>query len=215
MSDPMAVEVPAGFLNAALGIRLAQDPETMYLTFGTKLRDSVSGPIAPGTVVDLGTALANALKPRLDSDWTFVEMKMQQGPAGPNTPPAGVGPIFNGPLNIVGTGALTGTLPVNSAHLISKRTGQGGRRNQGRFYFPGVAEGGVNDLGILDGAQVSALNTVFASFLNVLDGHATFEGMWILHNFAPGAGGPLLPPTRVTALITQPLIATQRRRLRR
>jgi hypothetical protein len=56
---------------------------------------------------------------------------------------------------------------------------------------------------------------VFASFLGVLDGSATFDGMWILHSFPPGSAGPFLPPTQVISLICQPLIATQRRRLRR
>jgi hypothetical protein len=211
----MATEVPAGFFNAALGMRLTGDPETMYLTFGVKAGTSSTGPISPGSVTTLGTDLANTLKGRLDGDWSFTEMKMQAGPAGPNTPEGGVGPQYAQPLNIAGTSTAFGQLPVNSAHLITKKTGIGGRRNQGRFYFPAVQELGVSDLGILDNGQLSAINTAFGNFLAVLDSSTTFAGMYLLHSFPPGSSGPFLAPTRVTSLICQPVIATQRRRLRK
>jgi hypothetical protein len=187
----------------------------MYLTFGTRLLEGIVGPPSQGSVQTLGTNLAGKLQGRLDSDWTFSELKMQAGPSGPNTPNGGQGPTYVAALNLFGQAATSTTIPQNSAYLIRKSTGVGGRRNQGRFYFPGVLENSVNDQGVIDASQIAGQNTAFANFLAEFDTNPTFRGMFIMHSYPPGTNGPLLPPTKVTSLICQPVIATQRRRLRR
>jgi hypothetical protein len=99
-------------------------------------------------------------------------------------------------------------LTPNTAILVRKSTTQGGRMNQGRFYIPGYTESGVDDAGVVLPGDVTLLQLTMDALITHLQ---TLEiPMVLLHGKSDGLGLPLA----VTKLSVQPLVATQRRRLR-
>jgi hypothetical protein len=104
------------------------------------------------------------------------------------------------------------SLPANCSVLVKKVTGVGGRKNRGRNFFPFViAEGDVTEVGVVGAARLANLQNAADIWLDQLDtggvgGLAT--PMYILHS-----GNEI--PTPVSNLVVDPIIATQRRRLRR
>jgi hypothetical protein len=139
---------------------------------------------------------------------TFVEL---MGPSTSlNETLIHVGPSPDGPVGnyaeVVVAGNTGAQVTPQVAVLVRKRSLLGGRKNRGRFYLPGLIEGGVNEGGLLSEATYTAWQSAASAFLTALDtaGHA----MVILHN-AVGA------PTPVSALVLDTKVATQRRRLRR
>lgn len=118
------------------------------------------------------------------------------------------------PLTIVYTDTDTGSLSFNgvspnTAVLVSKVTGVGGRRNKGRMFLPGLlANSDVGETGLLGGAQLTAIQADVNDWFDVLETNAT--PMYILHNDPPVG----VTPTLVSALTVEPLAATQRRRMR-
>jgi hypothetical protein len=112
------------------------------------------------------------------------------------------------------TGGTSGSVfPQNSAYLIHKRTAFGGRPGRGRMYLPGVDEGRADNTGVIPSATQSSFNTALATWLTTLAGKTNITGMWLLHDDqGAGAGLSAYP---ITGLQLDPVIATQRRRLRR
>ena len=104
-----------------------------------------------------------------------------------------------------GSLAVTQTSPA-TCYLIRKYTGFGGRRGRGRMYIPGPVENDVNVAGDLQSSRVTALTTACAGFLT--DMQTAGCSLVVLHNDGT-------PPYGVTELRVDPIIATQRRRLRR
>lgn len=104
-------------------------------------------------------------------------------------------------------GASSGTaMPPNVAWLLQKRTSTGGRRGRGRNYFPGVTEDAVDDGGTVDSGVLAGWATNIEDFLT-----AMAAGDWtprLLHQSSP------FLPSVVTSIVPQPLVATQRKRLR-
>lgn len=111
----------------------------------------------------------------------------------------------------IGTGEATGDfLPQNCSFLMQKRSDLGGRRNRGRMYWPIISEGNVNEVGEISSGFLSTLNTFADNFLAEAQNAANnLSAMVILHS----SGDPT--PAVVTSVSVTPLIATQRRRLRR
>jgi hypothetical protein len=104
-------------------------------------------------------------------------------------------------------------VPQNTSYLIQKRSGTAGRRNRGRLYLPGVAEGNVDHKGLLTSATVSTINTALSGWLAKFATTIGFvDSMVILHSSGISATPA---PTVVNALVVDPVVATQRRRLRR
>jgi len=99
--------------------------------------------------------------------------------------------------------------PPNCAHLVRKKTGRSGKQHRGRMYVPAclAPESTINDAGVWD-AEISFATHAghFQSWLD--DMYSKFLPMVILHN------DPAEPPTPVTTLQLQQLLATQRRRMR-
>ena len=124
---------------------------------------------------------------------TLCEVKF-----GPND----VGPVGTDTAGTAG-GEPGDQAPPNVAWLLTKRTALGGRANRGRMFIPGPPEAFITASGTM---AASALQTAADDFLDALA--TTGTPMVILHN---GTGDP----TPVTQLISEPRVATQRRRLRR
>jgi hypothetical protein len=103
--------------------------------------------------------------------------------------------------------------PSNTAFLLKKITGKGGRRHQGRMFYPGVNEGNVDSLGQVGGTIVASFNTLLAQYVIDCETVAGVLGLFILHS----QPNNLLidDPTRITAIQCDGRVATQRQRLRR
>lgn len=109
-------------------------------------------------------------------------------------------------------GAGGSVLPQNCALLVRKVTGLGGRKNRGRMYIPSIVqEADVSGVGRIDAADVDIFQGVANTFLLSLAGDGSTPDLtpFILHR-----DGVSLP-TEVVDLQVDPVIATQRRRLRR
>lgn len=121
--------------------------------------------------------------------------------------------------------------PSNSAVLIEKRTAQRGRQHQGRMFFPGIVdEDAVGSGGGISTVVVAALQVVAGDWASGLVAHADVGEIVILHtdfirnpavahddvdNVAYRIANPIADtPTVVTAVVVDPVLATQRRRMR-
>ncbi len=194
--------IPSGFVHVAHHLRYVSDPEDMIVTY------AVSRP--EGSIGDL-TALANALHGafqtawggQLNSGYTHPRVTVRLGIDGA---PDIVAESNTAIGNFTGSSAV---LPSNCALMVKKITGQGGRRNKGRMYIPGYAEGVVDGNGFLNGADVTSLRTVVQNWRTAIAGLADVGEVVLLHSLVGQA------PTVVTNFDIDPRIATMRRRMRR
>lgn len=118
------------------------------------------------------------------------------------------GIVYNDPVSITGSFARP-TPPINCSLLVDKRTGAGGRRGRGRMFVPPatLAEGDISSLGVILGADVTSIQASWDVFFGELEDNTLQPTLW--HATAPFLGDP------ITSFVVQPLIATQRRRLRK
>lgn len=109
-------------------------------------------------------------------------------------------------------GATTGAYtPPNVALLVKKQAILHAGQRPGRLYIPGMPEGSVNEDGVVDAAYITGNQPSFNNFLSGLSGAGSNQ-LVIVHFTGPDdASGSV---TEVTALPIQPVVATQRRRLR-
>lgn len=202
----MALIIPTGTTEVAVQIRRTGDPDPWYVTFAV---DSINYLEDPEGLRDLiETGFCGQLEGRIPSDTAFTGIQLRVGNTGgdPLT-------LFYS-INVPGIGSGT-TLPQNCAVLLNKVTTRPGRTGKGRMYWPTIPEADVNGLGQIDGTVVSGWNTTLAAVLENLANPAGDEDpapMCLLHNTgAPGG----TDPTPIVGLTCAPIIATQRRRLRR
>lgn len=119
--------------------------------------------------------------------------------------PNDTGGAFDLPADIDGTLSGNSVTP-NVTLLVKKLTTAGGRAGRGRFYWPGIQEGVVNDYGVLDSGAKDTFQGLFDDFRSSLLGFDLIPTL--LHNSAE-------TPDAITAFEVQTLVATQRRRLGR
>lgn len=106
-------------------------------------------------------------------------------------------------------GTSTGDpLPNNSALLVKKLTGLGGRKNRGRNYYPDVLVSAVDGSGVIDVSSRDSYQTAWDTFIAELNGVPGLESPHLLHSDEADN------PTLITAFVVQSKIATQRRRMR-
>lgn len=123
------------------------------------------------------------------------------------------GPLDVGPTGVSGI-AVPGVngsdqAPPNVAALVKKNTGLGGRAGRGRLYFPAIPENEIGDAGVLDDTWYGLFVLKWEDFYNELIGLDVIPE--VLHN----AGSPIVVPSPIVTLMPDPVVATQRRRLRR
>lgn len=100
----------------------------------------------------------------------------------------------------------------NVAVLVRKLGVFHAGQKPGRFFLPGIEESAVDEDGMLTTTFISAMNALLAAFLSGLSGAGSNQLVTV--HFAPTA--PLAGVTTdVTQLVTDPKVATQRRRLRK
>lgn len=111
-------------------------------------------------------------------------------------------------LGQLGDGGPT-MIPQNGCYLVHKHTTDAGRGSQGRFYVPGVPENLVNNYGVIESAEVANWNGVLSTFFTAVNTTADIP-LVVNH----GEGSTLGLFSSVDGLFLDPVIATQRRRLR-
>lgn len=189
----MGVVIPAGHSLVAHEIRMANDNESMFVTYGINLAPT-DGQVAQ----QLHAIQGNILSDFMGSNFSVTKAIV--------TTPIAVFESTAAPF--VGPNSAN-TVPSNTAVLVKKLSGLRGRSNRGRMYVPGVHEGDVNPNGTISAGVVTALQG-FADLM--LDGFSEVGGgcqMVILHDQTVSD-----PPTIVTELQVDPVVATQRRRMR-
>jgi hypothetical protein len=199
----MALVIPFGYAHVVHSIVQASDPEPMAMTYGVEAQAFTT---AAAIATDCANAFKECMAEVFSNQFTLVSTEVVFQDVDPGPPSIGVSAISQ-----IGAGTDP-VMPQNNAYLIHKRTATGGRSGRGRMFQPGVGEGAVNTIGQLTGAIQTALNTSYADLLADLAAAASIIGMVVLHD-SLGAGA-LLPPYAVTSLIADPVISTQRRRLR-
>jgi hypothetical protein len=202
----MPIIIPSGFGQVLHQLRLTGDPEPMAVTYGVAI-DSGGVIDAPTLVDQLHDAFFEMAKINMPASWTLyqTELKWRGTPVGDLSVQ-----IHVEPKTMEASGAA---LPQNVAGLIHKLTQQAGRRNRGRFYLPGLREGEVSDNGQVNSGTVTGTNALLATWLGkfgALIGQV--DAMVVLHSTGI-SGAP--PPSVVTQLLLDPVVATQRRRLRK
>jgi hypothetical protein len=116
----------------------------------------------------------------------------------------------------VQSGGLSGNnLPSNSAYLVRKETGLGGKTNAGRFFLPGVPVVIVNQNGDIPQENVNGVQTALNTYFNGVTTQLNVAEYALLHGSRANGTIPGGPPTKVTSLQVQNKIATQRQRMRR
>ncbi len=203
----MALVIPDGFGQVLVNVKCLGDADPYVVTWGCTI-DEV---LEPQAIVDqIKVAVFTNMKPLLDVTYSL-------GPVTLRVP--AVGEFLETYVNTTvetGSGTVSQNLPQNCAVLVHKRTNRGGRSGRGRFYMPGVTGEEVNEIGELSTDYRTDYQTRMDALLEDLDDDAAFggaaPGMWLLHDsLSPGSESP----TKVRNLQVDPVIATQRRRLRK
>jgi len=201
----MAVIIPDGYAQVGIQMRRAGDPDPWYVTYA--VRD-----VPPYDEYDVwaGGMLGQwneALSGFLPSDTAFTGIQLRVGM--PEGPPYSVFYAINYPG--IGSGK---TLPQNCAVLVTKQTGRAGRTGKGRMFWPTILEDEVNGLGQIEPDYRDDLQAAWDElFVAHRDGNEEFAGapMVLLHNEGVPFGAD---PTDITYLYVDPIISTQRGRLR-
>jgi len=146
------------------------------------------------------TAFSDNIVPFLGAGVTFVNTHVKLGP---NVS----GPMADFPSNEFGASSGEDAAP-NVTYLVRKNTAIGGRAGSGRWYLPGVVEENVLAGGTVPTVNSNDLNDRLSDFQAAL----VLAGMTpqLLQSVATVRG-----PEPITSMITESLVATQRRRLRR
>jgi hypothetical protein len=194
----MARIIPADYGEVQWIAQLPGDTHTTEVTVGVALDGSPTASdvfdlYTDGGWQDLWHAIAV-------EQWTMVRGRCVIGD-GTGSPPV-VETIFADD----GATGSDGITP-NTAVLIKKSTGLGGRANRGRMYWPGVDEDSVAPTGALDSGFVSGVQVLADALIPALN-VGPFIGYVILHTDNS-------TPTPITGFLVESTVATQRRRLPR
>lgn len=203
----MALVIPSGYAQASIELRNAGDPEPWYVTHGISLEAVGADHEQAGQTVIRAFMSGWGSFLRTTTRCTGTYLTIGNGPE-------------NFTIFVAPTTAQVGTstaekLPQNCAYLVQKITGRPGRSGKGRCFLPGVApEGSVDDTGVINAGGITSAQAACNTWKNGLDTGAADEitPMVVLHN--EGIVGSTVP-SLVTRLQISPVIATQRRRLRR
>lgn len=203
----MPTVIPVGYAQAVLSFSYSTDVEPMAVTFGVKVDPLLTPPEANQIAGAINAQWDATVQPLVSVDVTHLHTDVRwQFDALPAPPVEGTNPS-----GTVG-GAAGALIPQNTAYLVHKRTSVAGRSGRGRLYIPGVQEGNVSTVGRVADATVSAWNVALQTFLEDVKVTGIIDELVILHS-TPGAYA-LDTPAVITSLTMDPVVATQRRRLR-
>ncbi len=203
----MPITVPIGHGLFAHELRLQGDSESMYITGALEMGDT-----SEESVSGIATVLHNAARQLVIGacvgTTSAVSTTLKVKLAEPDTYRIGVAVGVN-------SGGLSGVgLPNNTAYLVKKLTGLGGKTNQGRFFLPGVPASIVDAAGKIPQENLNGVQGVVNAYFNAVNAPVNVIRFVLLHGTRATAvpGGP---PTTVNGLALQNQVATQRQRMRR
>lgn len=207
--------IPTGYGQASINFTGANCPNGSSIVIGFA---NVGAQDAQACLGDIGAAFGAVVDNMCTSDVALTSLDIKLGPNDVGEQYSqGVGPF---------AGAVGGTsLSPGSAVIVEKNTGMGGRRGTGRMYWPGVYDAWVDDDGALGSGIAAQIDGFMATLFTDLDtrGVPMFllhspSYTWELQNGRPRRVYAALDtagePTGVTSLSVDPIIGTQRRRLR-
>jgi hypothetical protein len=180
----------------------AGDPEEMLVTLG--IAEEFGETITQTAAEQFATIWQTTMLTSMTNLYTFRGVTVRSGPDG-------TGAVWT--VNRAVLGSVVGSpCPPNTAMLIAKNTGVGGRRNRGRAYVPGIDEAQVDPAGNILSAALTAIQADATAWLTETAAMVQVSEVVLFHSTPLGVAG--LPPTAVTSMTVRPKVATQRRRLR-
>jgi hypothetical protein len=199
-------EIPVGYANVHFVFNLTGDPEDMVFQLGCRSSVGTTRADLELAVEEMASDWRDAFIPTAASmyvGWSFFGVRGDL-----NSSDEGLVQFESADAGMTGT-AVGETPPVNTAILVRKYTGFGGRKNRGRVFVPpwGVSEGLISKLGVLDNTFRAAHQAAWTAFRVAALGHDAPPVL--LH-----AEGSVEPPRDITSFSVQTQVATQRRRLR-
>lgn len=206
----MSLVIPFGFAQAKFRFRLSSDPEEAITTCGLDVAGAPDPTDPDAIALSAATAwITSYPSTLLFTAWTFVGVDIALGQA--DDDPDVVGSVV---VNQVGT-KVAGALPQNCASLVHKRSSLGGQRGRGRFYLPSgyLTESEVDGGGLIFGSTLTGLQTAAGSLLASFVAEDLEAVLLHAVSTAP-VPSPTPDPSAITSLEQDPIIATQRRRLR-
>lgn len=213
-SMPLA---PPPLIDSGLGLvvqplQYSGQPRQALLTCALAVSGTPSLAVAQTAINAFQSRFNADLLPSIDSEVTAEPPSIKLGD-GSTTP-----------YEAVGTGAATAggssnnTPPPSVNVLVKKTTGLGGKHNRGRWYIPWTVDvSHVSELGGLDNTFISG----YQPHINTFFGHLTADSIPMCisnkifnvplppHYVTHIVKGPL-----VTAMTVEPVVASQRRRVR-
>ncbi len=202
----MSLIIPDGFGQVIHSLTLSGDPEPMAVTFGV---ESAGADAANASTIAQGlhNAFFDAFDALLPTVYSLLQTEVRFNVGGSADLVVG---IHVEPKTFLNS---TPPVPQNSAYILQKRTNLSGRRNRGRLYLPGVGEVLVDAAGKMSATAITGVNGDAAGWLNAIKTTVTgITNMVVLHSTGI-SGAP--PPTIVQQLLLDPILGTQRRRLRK
>lgn len=156
----------------------------------------------------LGTEISDVWQARFraltDSDWTLERIRLEDATRSVEVPV-----VLAGTLSAVAP-------PPNTSVLFSYKAIGKGPRNRGRSYWPGlVAEGAIDERGVINPAAIPPLVTAMNNFFTDIEALDGVTSHAIAQSSYPGQASPPQDPwPSVVTRTVGALVATQRRRLR-
>lgn len=191
----MPLVIPAGYYEAGYRFSLSGSLHVSVVTEGWLYTGADIATDVPALADAFGL---NMLSP-IANVWQFLGMTLRDA----------TGTLYDEPRNVQG-GDAGAAMPPNVTYLLKKTTGVGGRKNRGRMYLPGVTEAAVDAVGNVLAAKQDEINSQIGGWIGAAAA-ANFSP-YLLHNTPKVGVAPA--PTLVSLVKTEPLIATQRNRLR-
>lgn len=189
--------IPADALQVSLHFRITGDAEDMICGFGVDQIDVET----PDFVMDaMAAAWDTFVSPQWSSAVSLVgaEARNADGTVGEQ--------VYDLP------GAVAGDIQTqNTALLVKKVTPRVGRTGRGRIFLPGVLTANVGNAGVIESTQLATWQGDWTTWLNDVNTTLPAARVCLLHTNAPGVD---TDPSPITGLVVDPMVATQRRRLR-
>lgn len=114
-----------------------------------------------------------------------------------------------------GSSSGSSAVAPNTARLITKLTGLGGRRNKGRMYQPGPVETVVDAGGHFTAQSITDQQANADAYFDDLIALGSIQALVLFHSYDEAdPPDPLPVPTQLTGFRIESKVATQRRRLR-
>jgi hypothetical protein len=191
----MTLQIPNGFGQAVaqFGFTLGQS-NPMAMVFGYSNLGSADGPTNATSIGDRIDAIFGGTG--FTDQVIFQQLSVLQNPGSEtglatySTPGGNNSPSF----------------PPNTCLLVHKTSSTGGRQGRGRMYWPSLATADANEAGVINPASLPGFQTLMTGLITQLGLDLT--PMVILHTSVATS------PSLVTALVVDPIAATQRRRMR-